>query len=1246
MRMIKRGTALLLAAAMAVSLLPLSALAEEAPEADSFRAADEVRFNTSCQEIAVGSDVERAQAGEEPYVLFEEDGSYTIELYEPEPFFPYEVQFISGGETTTAWFMDEGDSVEVGGHKFYVSCLNGTANRIGFYVGGEYVAAYPEEKEFTNGGGEDPASLLPLEEKNLTLNLTGRLPGELAKTQLSTVLTGGGISANDSAVMWTTYDNEYEANKDYTVIPKEEAANAIIDLTPKSRYNDQLILELVIGGVDQLDTTNKRYIVTVNVSYFDDPFEFEALGGVKSYYCYRSTLNGQSTYTLEVDGNTWDGKSKFAVSMSLRPSFNAVFNRQNDLSIKVYEGFYETEIPNGAKEITAELYGFPDKPATGYEGVFSSNQDVSKFPAATVVFQRNGQDIDVMPFLIHAYATSDMPDLEGIYKEENGNYSHRVANYIGQERETGVEKYQMISEQYDASGTYYVRARYLHQGKSVDPSKISEYVKKTVVGSYKTAAEVTGEDITNQLFGGGHLTDLSKGIVTFTVVDKNDRIFHMSFRTISYDAEAVLPPAPAPLSEDTYFRIEGAGKLDSQGQYTAYDAYVMPYGDDGYYYNGYQTVFLLNNSTSSPVDKAALIPQFYTGNKVQMYRGHDNLSGEIQINKVTPVGDMEFGKPLAYSAGSESRTHLKNYWVTFVTQDTTGPKLFVNGATNADVNHLDEASGLPRREVFLDEGHGNHHDVFIANIGNQPLTDLSVSLESPQNVKLDEYWMIGTTKELAAFTTTEKDPDKPNGELPNVAKIRLVPDGDKAGDISGILVIRAGGEEVKIKLTGTANAPKITTEKLLDGVKYVPYSSVIQTNNMYRADGVTFRLTGGTLPNGVVLKQNGEIYGTPTLSGSFSITVTISYDGKDCDTKEFTLNIADNSDRNVWLASDSGYSIVSDDGTVGVPSGKVDNDETTWYHQVLDQPKEQLFWSAGPYRYFVDFWLDGHRLKEGVDYQSDAGSTKITIYAQTFQNAGSGTHTIAAEFREGSQSDGTLKRTSQNYTLPSSGSDGSDGSSGSSGSGGSSGGSSTSSAKPKPNENKPVEEPDSVFPFTDVQPPHWFYDDVKWAYENKYMVGISEALFAPFDPITQGTVVTVLARMGRVDLEQFDGESYSNIESGQWYTNAAIWATQSGILPDNSTFREHGGSSRGQMAIMLVKYLTSLGVDTSLPQTLVSFADGGQMTQEENHAFQVLYHYGIFRGIGGYYMNAAGTTSRAEFSALIHRMSTLLDDRR
>ena len=63
------------------------------------------------------------------------------------------------------------------------------------------------------------------------------------------------------------------------------------------------------------------------------------------------------------------------------------------------------------------------------------------------------------------------------------------------------------------------------------------------------------------------------------------------------------------------------------------------------------------------------------------------------------------------------------------------------------------------------------------------------------------------------------------------------------------------------------------------------------------------------------------------------------------------------------------------------------------------------------------------KLVEGRDYDSEEGSTKITIRAQTFQKAGSGSHTIAAEFRHGGKNDlnSPLKKTAQVYKANTSG---------------------------------------------------------------------------------------------------------------------------------------------------------------------------------------------------------------------------------
>jgi len=376
------------------------------------------------------------------------------------------------------------------------------------------------------------------------------------------------------------------------------------------------------------------------------------------------------------------------------------------------------------------------------------------------------------------------------------------------------------------------------------------------------------------------------------------------------DYSEELPEAPTPASQDTYFRMNGAVGLN---------AYVMPYDADSYYYNGYQTVFLLNHEYDNetyewvynPVTDENIVPNFYTGNKVVMFAGHNGASGVKQVSRETELA-FQHGVPVQYSAAAENGADLKNYWVTFLTKQS-GPSLFVN-ATNDESRYVEvpgegegETVKIPQREVFLTEEYDNHHDVFFANVGDADMTGLYVKLEDAQNIALDEYWTIGETTTLSAFVDfSDKDIEDRYtnyGELKNVAKIRLVPqvvDGvESAGEISGTLVIGYTGEddvvdeEVRIALTGMAGTPKITTESVVEGIKYVPYSSVIQTNNMYGSHDVEFTIVDGDLPYGMSLRANGEVYGVPTEAGEFTFTVRAVYykDPQRSDSKEFTLAV-------------------------------------------------------------------------------------------------------------------------------------------------------------------------------------------------------------------------------------------------------------------------------------------------------------------------------------------------------------------
>lgn len=118
--------------------------------------AEQVWFNTGNLEISViAESVSDNEAYQEQWTdFFAADGSYTINIPEANPYFPYEVQFTCNGEVRNEWFMNPQDSVEVGGHTFYVSAyFDDTAvTQMSLKVGGQEVIVYPEEKEFTNDG--------------------------------------------------------------------------------------------------------------------------------------------------------------------------------------------------------------------------------------------------------------------------------------------------------------------------------------------------------------------------------------------------------------------------------------------------------------------------------------------------------------------------------------------------------------------------------------------------------------------------------------------------------------------------------------------------------------------------------------------------------------------------------------------------------------------------------------------------------------------------------------------------------------------------------------------------------------------------------------------------------------------------------------------------------------------------------------------------------------------------------------
>lgn len=404
---------------------------------------------------------------------------------------------------------------------------------------------------------------------------------------------------------------------------------------------------------------------------------------------------------------------------------------------------------------------------------------------------------------------------------------------------------------------------------------------------------------------------------------------------------------------------------------------------DSYYIYGYQTLFALDPA-NNPVDLTNIMLNVNVDERANVY----DAVGSNKVDFENELQNFSNG-PIQYTVSAGTVT--SNFFVDVVTQ-TEGAKLFVNGPSE--------------REIFFDDYYGSYHDILVANIGMDTLTGLKAELTDAVNVKLDGYWNIGGEKNdtIAGFTTTYLN------ERANLAKVRLVPDGE--GEVSGRLTITADGQEpVVIELKGYAGNPKIVSQSpIVEGVKYVPYFAIIATDNIHDWNTVEYFLDGD-LPEGLGFNEmTGEIYGVPQESGEFTFDVWAEFSEFDSVSKSFELNILDNTNENVYMASDEGYDLITGIGTQG--------DQYNFTLSSSEVKSDQLFVSNGEYGQFADLWLNGMRLIPDEDYTSEAGSTRVTIRSQTLQKLTSGkSNTIAAEFRVNGSDSKELKRTAQNFVI-------------------------------------------------------------------------------------------------------------------------------------------------------------------------------------------------------------------------------------
>lgn len=174
--------------------------------------------------------------------------------------------------------------------------------------------------------------------------------------------------------------------------------------------------------------------------------------------------------------------------------------------------------------------------------------------------------------------------------------------------------------------------------------------------------------------------------------------------------------------------------------------------------------------------------------------------------------------------------------------------------------------------------------------------------------------------------------------------------------------------------------------------------------------------------------------------------------------------------------------------------------------------------------------------------------------------------------------------------------------------------------------------------FTDVNKSDWFYSAVSYVCANGIMNGVSDTKFEPNGTLTRAMVVTMLYRMAG-EPNAYDKATFSDVQAGQWYTDAVEWAAHNEIVEGvgNGKFAPNTAITREQLATILYRYAKYDRMDTNSGNTdLSDFRDDNKVSAWAEEAMCWAVHNGIMEGSNSY-LSPGNTATRAQAAAMFQR---------
>ena len=171
--------------------------------------------------------------------------------------------------------------------------------------------------------------------------------------------------------------------------------------------------------------------------------------------------------------------------------------------------------------------------------------------------------------------------------------------------------------------------------------------------------------------------------------------------------------------------------------------------------------------------------------------------------------------------------------------------------------------------------------------------------------------------------------------------------------------------------------------------------------------------------------------------------------------------------------------------------------------------------------------------------------------------------------------------------------------------------------------------------FTDVKGSAWYYDAVKFVYDNGFMDGVGDNKFNPNGTLTRAMIAQVLYNL--------EGETssyptvFDDVAKSAWYADAVNWAAASGIVEGkgNNKFDPNAAITRQEMAAILYRYSELKGYDVSDVDSLAAFTDADKVASWAKEPMGWAVENYVINGKGNGKLDPTGTATRAEVAQIL-----------